>query len=1020
MAQTEMVTVRMSRGQMGTPWGFDIGPELAIIHVIGGSLADRAGLLNGDVLVELEGHQNLNVELAKQLLSKTEHKVELIVHRTGGNITHRIWQPSVTENTEYNKFQHSVFNVPSTDAQKMESPIVPLKVSLEHQNPESIPIPGFNVAAQPFGDHKEVKHLQYNSPMPLYSPQTAAEQYLQQTGGLFGTDPNLAKQKEVPSYLRSETLRLIQESERSKENGRHATPVRSTKINQEETRPNVENISETPMCFICGRNIKGVMCRAYDHTMHSDCFQCSTCGSSLKNQGHHFINDKFYCDIHGRQLRGGSSVAKRDEIHWSTSTSSEPVSNIRNRRRPRMVPTSDKNTLLTPYQPEVMTRESISISPTPWKTQSPISPSNRGVPPAATLYGQELNELRKEIYSSSMSSGNVSDQQSHHSSQMLISRVRSLPLAIRKVTSPCRLPCKHHWPPESQKIKKYWQCNYLIADASKDSSKKSEQDELLLSVSKFIKENENKRRKPPSPKRYLLRGEEKSCHWKPTHHLEKNGITAGNFSMRCRYHLTPCDMFFRNPNYSEHTERRKKFSNEYNCDVEEMHKISIGNLIDNSNNYECDSYFSPNDINEYQQMQQYIQNKPDLITISQNTDHKTGNLEIRKYERKGCEKEEQNLDENDVVVANICNSMEMKNLPIKEILDVRELSGETESHRYQTDVKNHCDEIENIGLARSEKKEPVIEMDEKFITDVSQDIIVKDLLHRSKDSKNKGNRWKTCEGWNVLDIHSENEKIMKGIGEKIEEEQKKSEGLDPIEERDKQIAIESITRYQLELHDPGKELSHILENAIDFLKNLDNMEDKLMDENGFCHQQQKSTKYPDTNKIIEVVENRSNNCRNVAVSRNSYIKPSNVREPQNDELPKSRGVLHTQSNRVPRCEDCRQEIRGAYILANGLAYCPDHFVCSNKSCGRKLLDIGFVEEKGHKYCERCFETEIAPRCAKCNQPITADCLNALQKQWHPHCFVCTHCCNPFGNSAFFLEQGQPYCEAGKLFSPFTV
>lgn len=55
--------------------------------------------------------------------------------RTGGNITHRIWQPSITENTEYNKFQHSVFNVPPTNTQKMEPPIVPLKVSLEHQNP---------------------------------------------------------------------------------------------------------------------------------------------------------------------------------------------------------------------------------------------------------------------------------------------------------------------------------------------------------------------------------------------------------------------------------------------------------------------------------------------------------------------------------------------------------------------------------------------------------------------------------------------------------------------------------------------------------------------------------------------------------------------------------------------------------------------------------------------------------------------------------------------------------------------
>ncbi|VIO87124.1 Uncharacterized protein BM_BM5725 [Brugia malayi] len=542
MAQAEMVTVRMSRGQMNTPWGFDIGPELTIINTIGGSLADRAGLLNGDVLVELEGHQNLNIELAKQLLSKTEHRVELVVHRTGGNMTHRIWQPSVTENTEYNKFQHSVFSVASTNTEKMGPPIVPLKVSLEHQNPESIAIPGFNVAAQPFGDHQEVKHLQYNSPMPLYSPQTAAEQYLQQTGGLFGTDPNLTKQMEVPSYLRSETLRLIQECERSKENGEQMIPVRPIKAGYETTRPKLKNISEVPMCFICGRNIKGVMCRAFDRTLHSDCFQCSTCGSSLKNQGHHFINDKFYCDVHGHQLRGGGGVARRNEIHWERS---------------KMVPASDKNTLLTPYHPEITTGQSISISPTPWKTQSPISPSSRGVPPAATQYGHELNELRKEIYSSSMSS----------------------------------------------------------------------------------------------------------------------------------------------------------------------------------------------------------------------------------------------------------------------------------------------------------------------------------------------------------------------------------------------------------------------------------------------------------------------------VNRDSYNKPSNVHEPQ-IELAKSRDILHAQSNRVSCCEDCKQEIRDAYVLANGLAYCPDHFICSNKLCGRKLLDIGFVEEKGHKYCERCFETEIAPRCAKCNQPIIADCLNALQKQWHPHCFACTYCHNPFGNSAFFLEQGQPYCETGKLVTLF--
>uniref|UniRef100_A0A8R1E0H6 LIM zinc-binding domain-containing protein n=1 Tax=Caenorhabditis japonica TaxID=281687 RepID=A0A8R1E0H6_CAEJA len=120
----------------------------------------------------------------------------------------------------------------------------------------------------------------------------------------------------------------------------------------------------------------------------------------------------------------------------------------------------------------------------------------------------------------------------------------------------------------------------------------------------------------------------------------------------------------------------------------------------------------------------------------------------------------------------------------------------------------------------------------------------------------------------------------------------------------------------------------------------------------------------------------------------------------------------TQQNggRTPFCEACKQQIRGAFVLATGKSWCPEHFVCANSSCRRRLLECGFVEEDGQKFCESCFEQHIAPRCAKCSKPIISDCLNALQKKWHPTCFTCAHCQKPFGNSAFYLEQGLPYCE----------
>ncbi|VDK18034.1 unnamed protein product [Anisakis simplex] len=54
-----------------------------------------------------------------------------------------------------------------------------------------------------------------------HSRETPAEQYLRQTGGLFGTDPNLFKTKVTP-YLTSETRRMIEEEERYSGGAPHA------------------------------------------------------------------------------------------------------------------------------------------------------------------------------------------------------------------------------------------------------------------------------------------------------------------------------------------------------------------------------------------------------------------------------------------------------------------------------------------------------------------------------------------------------------------------------------------------------------------------------------------------------------------------------------------------------------------------------------------------------------------------------------------------------------------------------
>ncbi|ENN76231.1 hypothetical protein YQE_07197, partial [Dendroctonus ponderosae] len=53
-------------------------------------------------------------------------------------------------------------------------------------------------------------------------------------------------------------------------------------------------------------------------------------------------------------------------------------------------------------------------------------------------------------------------------------------------------------------------------------------------------------------------------------------------------------------------------------------------------------------------------------------------------------------------------------------------------------------------------------------------------------------------------------------------------------------------------------------------------------------------------------------------------------------------------------------------------------------------------------------------CCQPNNFSLEDCLRAIGKNFHPECFNCVYCGKLFGNNPFFLEDGNPYCDAGEL------
>ncbi|XP_023151596.1 PDZ and LIM domain protein 7 isoform X1 [Amphiprion ocellaris] len=114
------------------------------------------------------------------------------------------------------------------------------------------------------------------------------------------------------------------------------------------------------------------------------------------------------------------------------------------------------------------------------------------------------------------------------------------------------------------------------------------------------------------------------------------------------------------------------------------------------------------------------------------------------------------------------------------------------------------------------------------------------------------------------------------------------------------------------------------------------------------------------------------------------------------------------SGRTPVCGACNKIIRGRYLVALGRSWHPEEFTCSQ--CKAVLEEGGFFEERGSVYCTKCHDSRYAPNCAKCKKKITGEIMHALKMTYHVQCFKCAACKNPIRNQAFYMEEGEPYCE----------
>ncbi|XP_018024470.1 paxillin isoform X2 [Hyalella azteca] len=110
----------------------------------------------------------------------------------------------------------------------------------------------------------------------------------------------------------------------------------------------------------------------------------------------------------------------------------------------------------------------------------------------------------------------------------------------------------------------------------------------------------------------------------------------------------------------------------------------------------------------------------------------------------------------------------------------------------------------------------------------------------------------------------------------------------------------------------------------------------------------------------------------------------------------------------PRCAYCNGSILDKCVTALDKNWHPDHFFCAQ--CGNTFGEEGFHEKDGKAYCREDYYNMFAPKCGGCNSPIMENYISALNAQWHPECFVCRDCRQPFNGGSFFDHEGMPYCE----------
>ncbi|XP_041724381.1 actin-binding LIM protein 2 isoform X12 [Coregonus clupeaformis] len=93
------------------------------------------------------------------------------------------------------------------------------------------------------------------------------------------------------------------------------------------------------------------------------------------------------------------------------------------------------------------------------------------------------------------------------------------------------------------------------------------------------------------------------------------------------------------------------------------------------------------------------------------------------------------------------------------------------------------------------------------------------------------------------------------------------------------------------------------------------------------------------------------------------------------------------------CQNCGKACKGEVLRVQNKHFHIKCFVC--KVCGVDLAQGGFFVRQGEYICTLDYQRMYGTRCFSCEEFIEGEVVSALGKTYHPRCFVCASCKQPF-------------------------